>query len=244
MKPKSNTIELTKELKNKFWSGVNPDDKLFEKACWVWYGIKGKKTTGKIFLNERTASGKSRKSYAVHRVSWLLHNGQIPDEMIVLHKLECSRKSCVNPNHLFLGNHRDCMDLMKQRGEHHVGERHGRSKLKEKDVLAIRVMHAEGEKTHAQLAKQFSVNVTNISFICRGITWKNSPGPLTKVKRVVRKLPRKDGYKTKFTIQDIRDIRKRYHDDGESSSKLSVEFNTTVTTVLAIANRKTHKSIL
>lgn len=243
MKSKLNsTIELTKELRDKFWAGVNPDDKLFTKACWAWNGIKNKKTIGKIFLNERTESGKSRKSYAVHRVSWSLHNGQIPEDMIVLHKLECSRKNCVNPNHMFLGNNRDCMDLMKKRGEHHVGERHGRAKLKETDVLAIRVMHAEGEKTHAQLAKQFSVNITNISFICRGLTWVNSPGPLTKIKRVVKKISRKSGYKTKFTIQNIRDIRKRYL-DGESSSKLSVEFNTTVTTVLAIANRKTHKSI-
>jgi len=56
---------------------------------------------------------KGRKLYA-HRVAWEEANGPIPEGMCVLHR--CDNPPCVNPEHLFLGTHRDNTQDMLAKG--------------------------------------------------------------------------------------------------------------------------------
>ena len=41
------------------------------------------------------------------RASWIIHRGNVPKGMFILHR--CDNESCVNPEHLYLGDHGDNM---------------------------------------------------------------------------------------------------------------------------------------
>jgi predicted transcriptional regulator len=61
-------------------------------GCYEWTGVLCK---GYGRLNGRYA----------HRFSWELYNGNIPENLQVLHK--CDNSKCVCPNHLYLGDDSD-----------------------------------------------------------------------------------------------------------------------------------------
>lgn len=80
-------------------------------SCWNWEG--GKNHAGYGNFQERFSSGKP-KQWGAHRFSFYISNGDIPVGMCVLHS--CDNPSCVNPEHLFLGNSRDnIIDCLKKR---------------------------------------------------------------------------------------------------------------------------------
>lgn len=53
------------------------------------------------------------------------------------------------------------------------GERHGKSKLKESDVLEIRHRYSKGNVTKSELAIEYSVNRRIIYGIVKGLSWKH-----------------------------------------------------------------------
>ncbi len=100
-----------------------------ECGCLVWMGPVSKRTGyGHMAIKARPLMP--------HRVAWEVAFGHIPDGMRVLHR--CDIRTCINPNHLFLGTHKDNMRDMAEKHRSASGERNSAAKLTSKEVSEIR----------------------------------------------------------------------------------------------------------
>lgn len=130
-------------------------------GCVEWNGYTQKNGYGNI--------SESRKKYGTrlaHRLSWLLHFGNIPHNLQVCH--HCDNRKCVNPDHLFLGTQSDNMiDAGKKKRIGNKGRKHWNCKLSEEDVRAIR--HSAGNCR--ELAKTFNISFQMISLIKNNKSW-------------------------------------------------------------------------
>lgn len=72
-----------------FWAKVNKTE-----TCWLWTAALNPGGYGRL----RGRSNGKRVMRLAHRLSFEIHNGEIPEGMQVDHA--CHRKACVNPDHL------------------------------------------------------------------------------------------------------------------------------------------------
>jgi len=76
-----------------------------ETGCWLWNATP-KSIYGLFWIN-----GKSEHA---HRASWMLHKGRIPKGKWILHT--CDVVGCVNPDHLYIGDHaQNTADAVKRK---------------------------------------------------------------------------------------------------------------------------------
>ena len=137
-----------------------------EGLCWEWTAyVDEEDGYGRIGLH-----GKAIKA---HRASFLVHRGEIPDGLHVLHS--CDNPPCTNPDHLRLGTHEDNMADKKRRGRSSVepGESPPKSKLTSSEVLDIRKKYGYGGCTYGNLAAEFGVSKATIGQIVRRVTWRH-----------------------------------------------------------------------
>lgn len=138
-------------------------------GCWLWLGSADKNGYGKIYVD-----GQSRLA---HRISYALHCHEIPDGAHICHK--CDTPSCVNPNHLFLGDHRSNMADKKRKGRASSlkGEGNGRALLTEAQAIEIIALLAAGKISVMALSRRLQVSYDAIYKIREGRNWRHLPRP-------------------------------------------------------------------
>jgi len=151
---------LDEIIKQRFFAKIQKTD-----SCWLWTGT----ITGGGYGHFRTNKGPR----GAHRVSFELKNGSIPKGLDVLH--HCDIRNCVNPDHLWLGTHKDNMRDMesKNRGNHAKGEKQGLSKLNPTAIRDIRLNYKPRLVSLAHFARKYCVSRYAIRCVIARKTWKH-----------------------------------------------------------------------
>lgn len=166
-------------LADRFWAKVDkngpvPAHRPELGPCWVWTAS----TDGHGYGTIREA-GRGSRLLKAHRVGWILQNGAIDDDVLVLHK--CDNPPCVRGGHLFDGSQSDNIRDAAAKGrlvfQAHPelcprGEHASSAKLTAADVEELRRLRGEGW-TQVRLAKRFGVTQANVSAILTGQTWRD-----------------------------------------------------------------------
>jgi hypothetical protein len=139
-------------------------DSLYERCapepmsgCWLWEGY-ARHITPNYLQPEGSYKGKKLR---VAKIAWLLHNGEIPSGMHVLHR--CNNSLCVNPAHLYLGSHQQNMRDLKCSDR----ARNGHTKVTIEHLNAVRKLRADGE-TVASCAQHLGITAKAMSRLFNG----------------------------------------------------------------------------
>lgn len=126
-------------------------------GCRVWTGPRRANWYGRILKNG-TETG-------AHRLSYEVHVGPIPRGLQVCHR--CDNPPCINPAHLFLGDHTANARDMFEKGR---GQTWGRRSMTRADAERALSLVRSGV-TQSAVAKKLGVGRTTIGAIVRGQNW-------------------------------------------------------------------------
>lgn len=130
--------------------------------CLIWPFSRDGNGYGRIF------DSKTKQNASVHAIVCKIKYGPKPvNKTEVAHTCGNGKLGCVNPIHLKWATHKENMDDKVIHNTTNRGERQGKSKLTENDVIEI----LKSTITYKQLSKKYNVHEGTISLIKRGLSW-------------------------------------------------------------------------
>lgn len=117
-----------------FWKRVDKSG-----DCWIWTGWKSERGYGLVSLG-------GKKYTRATRIAWEMTRGPIPEGMEIRHVV-CHNPSCVRPDHLEPGTHKQNMQDMVAAGRSARGDRSGARRHPEVFARIVR----RGDQHHARL---------------------------------------------------------------------------------------------
>lgn len=135
------------------------------KSCWLWKGGCCSIGYGNFKAGGRTLSA--------HRVAYQIAYGK--PKGYVCHK--CDNRKCCNPKHLYDGDNIQNMEDCTERKRRPYGQRNGKVKLTNKQVLTIARLKKAGLGIVA-VTKKMKLPMGTVSNVYYGYAWTH----LTKIK--------------------------------------------------------------
>jgi hypothetical protein len=174
---KRSTNHFDGKRRKSFWDNATEDQKLirykeiFEKkvvrkeGCWGWKSPAGSAGYGHL--------GFKKYLTTAHRLSWIIHNGSIPEDLWVLHK--CHNPICSNPDHLYLGTPKDNTRDMILAGRAVYNQQSSKNaKLTLEQAKEIKHLLATTDLSQYEIAKKFNVGRGTVQDIKRNKMWRNA----------------------------------------------------------------------
>lgn len=202
-----------------------------ETGCWNWTRAKDGKGYGVAYVPYRISA---------HRLSFEVTHGPIPAGKHVLHR--CDNPACINPDHLFVGTHRDNMLDKENKGRaNHVGAqgtRNGNSILTEKDVISLLRDYVSG-LARKEIAAKYGIRESSVSDYTSGDAWTHLHGkhgcPTLEELSAARRI-------SPVTEADVREVW-RLHFEGKSAPEISKIVGHSVYTIDGIVLGRTWRHL-
>lgn len=154
-------------LDQRFWRYVQP----VSVGCWEWQGTTNEYGYGVIGRGARGTG-----LVKAHRLAYEIARGsQLRRDQLVCH--HCDNPRCVNPDHLFVGTHRDNSDDKWRKGRGSpppllLGSQNPSAKLTEGLIPEVFRLRRLGLTTY-QIADVFDISRNAICCVLNRKTWRH-----------------------------------------------------------------------
>lgn len=154
-----NGVKILTDDMSRFWSKVSVRE---ADECWPWLAGTFRKGYGQFGISEH----KKYKKVSANKLALILATGENRTPLLSMHS--CDNPECCNPRHLSWGTHKQNTKDGLDKGR--IDPRKT-AKITKEDAIEIRQLRSSGMGMR-QIGEKFSVTISNISAVCRGISWK------------------------------------------------------------------------
>lgn len=209
-------INLIEKQKNKLMSKSLVD----QDGCIIFQGSLNQDGYGNIWAFD--------KFWRTHRLAYFLYKGNIAEGLCVCHK--CDKPACINPDHLWLGTHKENMQDMVLKKRTLYGAQRPNNKIHPSLRQEIVEKYLNG-KRQTDLAKEYNCHASAIWNAIHHII------PVGKLGFIGEKHPR-----CKLKEKDVIEIRRKA-ENGESAKELATQYNVSKEAIKSIVKRVNWKHI-